>query len=136
MTVQRYKLGLAIFELLKSDVNDLEKRYGFKKVIVYEDDLLDMGAIPLPEDEGVEDNSYTGNNTQERCTHCGELVCLRNPSGYCDHLYYPENCELCKSTPEIELPTIAQLEADDETFKVNLVNWMRQVTNHLNQKGK
>jgi hypothetical protein len=30
------------------------------------------------------------------CLHCGEPVKIRNPSGYCDHLYYPDNCEYCK----------------------------------------
>jgi hypothetical protein len=32
----------------------------------------------------------------ELCPHCNELIALRNPSGFCDHLYYPENCEVCK----------------------------------------
>src|SRR3990167_4958229 len=33
---------------------------------------------------------------KEVCPHCGELKSIRNPSGYCDHLYYPDNCEICK----------------------------------------
>ena len=31
----------------------------------------------------------------EICPHCNCLVELRNPSGFCDHLYYPESCALC-----------------------------------------
>jgi hypothetical protein len=29
------------------------------------------------------------------CEHCGMDLALRNPSGKCDHLYYPEACEIC-----------------------------------------
>ena len=32
----------------------------------------------------------------EICKHCNQNVAIRNPSGYCDHLYYPDNCETCK----------------------------------------
>jgi len=30
------------------------------------------------------------------CIHCGQDVDVRNPSGYCDHLYYPKNCKICQ----------------------------------------
>lgn len=30
------------------------------------------------------------------CKHCGFSIALRNPSGSCDHLYYPSNCKVCK----------------------------------------
>ena len=33
---------------------------------------------------------------EEICTHCGKPIAIRNPSGYCDHLYYPDNCKICK----------------------------------------
>ena len=36
----------------------------------------------------------------ELCIHCGYLIKIRNPSGYCDHLYYPENCNVCKLLEE------------------------------------
>lgn len=29
------------------------------------------------------------------CEHCGCNTSTRNPSGYCDHLYYPERCPVC-----------------------------------------
>ena len=29
------------------------------------------------------------------CLHCGKDSKLRNPSGNCDHLNYPENCKIC-----------------------------------------
>lgn len=32
------------------------------------------------------------------CNHCGGKVAIRNPSGGCDHLYYPENCQVCSKT--------------------------------------
>jgi hypothetical protein len=34
--------------------------------------------------------TVTGN-----CAHCGGALAIRNPTGKCDHLYYPENCDLC-----------------------------------------
>jgi len=30
------------------------------------------------------------------CQHCLGEIKIRNPKGYCDHLYYPENCSTCK----------------------------------------
>jgi hypothetical protein len=30
------------------------------------------------------------------CPHCNGLLTLRNPSGFCDHLHYPESCEVCQ----------------------------------------
>ena len=29
------------------------------------------------------------------CKHCGMDTNIRNPSGYCDHLQYPEYCSVC-----------------------------------------
>lgn len=29
------------------------------------------------------------------CEHCGGPISKRNPSGYCDHLHYPEYCKVC-----------------------------------------
>jgi len=31
------------------------------------------------------------------CEHCNHSIATRNPSGYCDHLYYPDNCKVCKA---------------------------------------
>ena len=30
------------------------------------------------------------------CNHCGMAITIRNPSGFCDHLEYPEYCDVCK----------------------------------------
>lgn len=27
----------------------------------------------------------------DKCKHCGEPIAIRNPSGHCDHLFWPEN---------------------------------------------
>jgi len=29
------------------------------------------------------------------CKHCGGDIRIRNPKGFCDHLYYPDYCEVC-----------------------------------------
>lgn len=31
----------------------------------------------------------------EICDHCKMPIAIRNPSGFCDHLHYPENCDVC-----------------------------------------
>jgi len=31
-----------------------------------------------------------------KCSHCQMDRAVRNPSGYCDHLYYPEYCKVCE----------------------------------------
>ena len=30
------------------------------------------------------------------CSHCNGKISIRNPKGFCDHLYYPDNCDVCK----------------------------------------
>lgn len=36
---------------------------------------------------------YQANNI---CPHCKMDKRIRNPSGFCDHLYYPDSCKICK----------------------------------------
>lgn len=63
----------------------------------------DCGAVP-----GEEHKSTCPSRT---CTHCHCNKDIRNPSGYCDHLYYPESCEVCSGKMKktikvlIEIPT-------------------------------
>lgn len=33
---------------------------------------------------------------KQTCSHCLADIAIRNPTGYCDHLYYPNNCVTCK----------------------------------------
>lgn len=30
------------------------------------------------------------------CPHCKEEIAIRNPSGNCDHLFYPDSCKECQ----------------------------------------
>ena len=39
----------------------------------------------------------------ELCKHCGADKAIRNPSGYCDHLYFPDRCEECTRIRDDEL---------------------------------
>jgi hypothetical protein len=32
-----------------------------------------------------------------KCKHCKGDLSIRNPKGFCDHLYYPDYCEICKN---------------------------------------
>ncbi len=34
--------------------------------------------------------------SENKCPHCNMDKEIRNPSGFCDHLYYPESCDVCK----------------------------------------
>ena len=34
--------------------------------------------------------------TTQICPHCNQPINIRNSSGYCDHLYYPEACDICR----------------------------------------
>ena len=44
----------------------------------------------------------TTNTEGETCKHCGRDIAIRNPKGYCDHLRYPEACEVCSTHKNIE----------------------------------
>ena len=36
------------------------------------------------------------NGGQKLCRHCGGDMAIRNPTGWCDHLHYPEACTACQ----------------------------------------
>ena len=33
---------------------------------------------------------------KETCPHCDQSIMIRNPTGYCNHLFYPDECKVCK----------------------------------------
>ena len=52
--------------------------------------ILTVGERPVP--------GYSCMNPEpELCRHCGGPIAIRNPTGKCDHLYYPESCKICKN---------------------------------------
>lgn len=32
------------------------------------------------------------------CKHCGGDIAVRNPKGFCDHLRYPDYCDVCRQS--------------------------------------
>lgn len=44
-------------------------------------------------DEAPEDWSHW---EKKICSHCGYPLGYANPSGACNHVYYPDNCKICK----------------------------------------
>lgn len=44
------------------------------------------------------------------CEHCGFPVSIRNPSGYCDHLQYPDYCDTCKDRIESEKEVVVTID--------------------------
>ncbi len=54
-------------------------------------------------------NKSTPNTIQE-CKHCKMDIAIRNPSGYCDHLNYPEYCKVCSKPTPTPTSTIQEIE--------------------------
>lgn len=46
------------------------------------------------------------------CEHCGGDLKIRNPMGICDHLYYPEYCEICSKREQERKKKMKTLTAD------------------------
>jgi len=63
------------------------------------------------------------------CKHCGYDIAIRNPSGYCDHLYYPENCEICKKN-EGKVSLAEQLIAKVDKLKAEM-EVLREIVKEL-----
>ena len=108
---------------LVRDIADLEM---YKAVI---DDLADaLLGLPAKETSDCECKDCVEKNfpipAKEVCPHCGELKSIRNPSGYCDHLYYPENCEVCK-TGTIKKEVLPQEEGN------KMIDFTQRVENYL-----
>jgi hypothetical protein len=61
---------------------------------------------------------------EELCLHCGYPIKIRNPSGYCDHLYYPESCGVCKL-----------LESNNKTI-IDLKNRVKELENSFHKDDK
>lgn len=47
--------------------------------------------------EAAKESNRMQREFMNKCKHCGGDIVVRNPSGYCDHLRYPENCWVCSS---------------------------------------
>lgn len=53
-------------------------------------------SAPLTSDHSGRKRMCSNHTTSRLCEHCHEPLNIRNPSGYCDHLYFPENCKICE----------------------------------------
>jgi len=74
--------------------------------------------------------------TPEICSHCNCLVELRNPSGFCDHLYYPESCALCldaKNTKNISVDDTPWEQFARAGHEKGVIVGRRQVIEELRQ---
>lgn len=68
------------------------------------------------------------NNSPQICPHCKMDKAIRNPSGFCDHLHYPDYCPVCRS-PKIDPKQEAaqRLEGIDPLIVLDLLNAARIV---------
>lgn len=59
------------------------------------------------------------------CLHCGLDRAVRNPSGYCDHLYFPDNCERCQELQALVSDLLQLVEAGEQVVKTaeTVRNW-------------
>jgi len=61
----------------------------------------------------------------KKCKYCGGDIEIRNPTGKCDHLYYPENCEGYKN----ELFDLFVKRARNTGFTDEQINFLWEITN-------
>lgn len=57
-------------------------------------------------EEILNEGDYEGRRHRalaEKCPHCKMDIAIRNPSGFCDHLHYPDYCEECKKITTTEM---------------------------------
>ena len=70
---------------------------------------------------------------EKLCEHCREPIAIRNQSGYCDHLRYPENCSICKRITEMrEKVKITHVKCAFCNFAWDTNNYLKEVIlNHI-----
>ena len=56
------------------------------------------------------------------CPHCKKDIRIRNPSGYCDHLKYPEYCKICEEL-ELNLDGTTVCKHIKRNWCVNCEDW-------------
>lgn len=78
-----------------------------------------------------------------KCAHCGMDKAIRNPSGYCDHLHWPEYCEVCRAMEpggyktSVEIPKYAAKPGSDffdspqREINVNFANRLDDMCNDI-----
>ena len=60
------------------------------------------------------------------CEHCHQPIAIRNPSGYCDHLFYPENCDVCNEENKEKLIAGEEITAEIKITKDGQVQFQRK----------
>ena len=52
-----------------------------------------------------------------KCPHCGGDIAVRNPTGKCDHLYYPDYCEVCSEIEHLKKTKIPRCTICKKDYK-------------------
>lgn len=60
------------------------------------------------------------------CFHCGGNIEIRNPKRYCDHLYYPDSCKICKEISDLKAE-LSNAEAGRTNLKEQKLKLVREV---------
>lgn len=62
------------------------------------------------------------------CGHCKGEISIRNPKGFCDHLYYPDSCDICsgrmKFTTTANTQSRLEEKMSEELCKVCGFDWL------------
>lgn len=124
--MKQYSLNRKVFEILESDVDDLEPRFQYiinmsgNHIILTEDELIALGATLI--------------DSEEHPTRECNCVCHQFPKDYLV-LQYPEHickCNDIKQSNEIEIPEITEKGYLIPMKPEELRMWMHVVTNKLN----
>lgn len=66
------------------------------------------------------------------CKHCECHIEIRNPTGWCDHLYYPDYCAVCQKMQE----TRGEVSKMSESVSVQLVRNENSESLEIGTPGK
>ena len=58
----------------------------------------------------------------EICKHCKEPIRIRKPKSWCDHLYYPDNCIICRKREMIGVSKTKRSSKTNVTGKSDQLN--------------
>ena len=61
-----------------------------------------MDGEGFPGGKMIKQSKNQSNRSIKLCPHCKMDLSIRNPSGFCDHLYYPDYCKVCQAIVEAE----------------------------------
>lgn len=69
----------------------------------------------------------------KKCAHCKGNIEIRNPKGFCDHLYYPDACAIC--SVKIKPRNLAPHEIDEMADTLEVTSRFLSQTDDFKTSG-